>query len=299
MAEPQTPPLEVEARVAAARKSLSFSSNNLSCAIVDVFSPGFEEFSYSTKRARFCSILSGKTKLTEVFHSGKQIYKGSDCRGLTTIVPEFMERRSILEDTEIQYLRFDIEKQYFSFLASSIFGEHSNFEIPPADNLADARFFNISTESQRALIEQAEPMAFEVLALALTHSILTAKGLRSKTKKVWGLDTRALMRVLDYIDANVSETIRLETLASVAGLGPAPFIRALRTTIGKTPIQLLTEVRISKAKELIAASHTNLSEIALSIGYTSHSQFSAAFRKQTGFTPTEFRASVSENRSIF
>jgi AraC family transcriptional regulator len=49
--------------------------------------------------------------------------------------------------------------------------------------------------------------------------------------------------------------------------------------------------RIERAKALLANPSASITEIALDIGFSGTSAFSAAFHKMTGQTPTEFRRS--------
>jgi AraC-like DNA-binding protein len=53
----------------------------------------------------------------------------------------------------------------------------------------------------------------------------------------------------------------------------------------------LTEMRISKAQELLRYTDLSIMDIALEVGYQTHSYFTNKFRMITGVTPTKFRAS--------
>ncbi|WP_338543688.1 response regulator [Paenibacillus tundrae] len=58
---------------------------------------------------------------------------------------------------------------------------------------------------------------------------------------------------------------------------------------GKTINEYITEVRITKAKELLQDRRMKLYEIATSIGLTDSNYFSSMFKKATGLTPTQYR----------
>ena len=55
-------------------------------------------------------------------------------------------------------------------------------------------------------------------------------------------------------------------------------------------------IRLERAKRLLAEGRTPIIEIAYEIGYANPSQFSAFFRKRTGLSPTEFRRSAQTVR---
>lgn len=57
--------------------------------------------------------------------------------------------------------------------------------------------------------------------------------------------------------------------------------------LGLTPKQILISIRIEKAQELLEKSNMPVTDVAYEVGYSSLSQFIAAFRAQTGQLPSE------------
>jgi AraC-like DNA-binding protein len=57
--------------------------------------------------------------------------------------------------------------------------------------------------------------------------------------------------------------------------------------MGMTPKQFLIAARIEKAQELLLKPGSSVLNVALEVGYSSMSQFIAAFRSQTGQLPSE------------
>ncbi len=281
--------LEIECHSSSTSRQACYIDKSFSCAVINLNNKDEEEFSYTLKAHRFCFNISGRTKKTEIFHGRHQTFKGADVPEMLTLLPANLERRSILTNTDMGFVRFEICNTHFRKLAESIFGPKGSFSIKPIDNGRNSRLRRLALEMKQRLAAEADPLCFELLAAQFTHTVLTMNGLRAKSQSVWGLDVRALMRVRDYVDAHLRETIRLEPLAAVAGLGPAPFIRAFRTSTGRTPYQFVTQARISRAKEFIDVGDRSLSEIAMAVGYTTPSQFSSAFRSQTGMTPSAYR----------
>lgn len=60
-----------------------------------------------------------------------------------------------------------------------------------------------------------------------------------------------------------------------------------------SPQEFLTEVRLTRAKELLAATKLSVEHVALSCGYRDSLVFSKAFKKSVGIAPKEYRR---ENR---
>ncbi|WP_298298581.1 AraC family transcriptional regulator [Hydrotalea sp.] len=56
--------------------------------------------------------------------------------------------------------------------------------------------------------------------------------------------------------------------------------------------------RIEKVKELLTYNEMNLSDIAYTMGYSSVAHLSAQFKKMSGFTPTEFKKTGGQRRTL-
>ena len=106
-----------------------------------------------------------------------------------------------------------------------------------------------------------------------------------------GLTPRALRRVRDHIDAHLTENIRLETLAEVAGLSRCHFARAFKQSAGIAPHAYLMQRRLERAERLLAETELSLCQVALDSGFSDQSHFSSCFRKHFGESPRSFRRS--------
>ena len=114
-------------------------------------------------------------------------------------------------------------------------------------------------------------------------------GLRRAPLAIGGLGALRLRRVADYIEARLAEDISLRDLAAVAGLSTHHFGEAFKTSTGRSPHRYLIERRIRRGKELLLGADRSIAEVALAIGFASHSHFTDNFRKLTGTTPSRFR----------
>ena len=104
-----------------------------------------------------------------------------------------------------------------------------------------------------------------------------------------GLGPSCQRRLLDYIDAHLTEEISLNQLAQEAGLSSYHFSKAFKTSFGVPPWRYVTERRIHRAKELLLDGSPSITEIAHDLGFSSHSHFTAMFKKTTGKPPSHFR----------
>jgi AraC family transcriptional regulator len=98
--------------------------------------------------------------------------------------------------------------------------------------------------------------------------------------------------VVAYIEEHLAEPISLATLAQLAKLSPYHFSRAFKQSFGRPPHRYHTSRRIERAKALLAKSAQSVTEIGFTMGFCETSSFSAAFRRETGRTPSSYRRSV-------
>lgn len=104
-----------------------------------------------------------------------------------------------------------------------------------------------------------------------------------------GLGAGRRRRIIDYIEENLTEDISLGSLATVADLSRRHFGTAFKESTGTPPHRYLIERRIQRAKKLLLATRQPIAEIALAVGFATHSHFTFNFRKLTGTTPSRFR----------
>lgn len=105
-----------------------------------------------------------------------------------------------------------------------------------------------------------------------------------------GLPSRQLRHVLDYIDANLDQDIKLVSLANLLDMSQFHFSRLFKQAVGLSPYQYLIQQRVERAKQLLKRTDRLITDIALDCGFSSHSHLSKQFRQLTGMTPKAFRS---------
>ncbi len=96
---------------------------------------------------------------------------------------------------------------------------------------------------------------------------------------------------LEYMKSNIHQPISLSDLAAIVGLDKNYFVRLFKATYGKTPIQVLIDLKMEKASDLVAATSLPITEIAAMCGYNSVSYFIAEYKKHFGAPPLTQRKS--------
>lgn len=100
--------------------------------------------------------------------------------------------------------------------------------------------------------------------------------------------------MLEYIRKNYSKCIRLKDLAVVTHLSTTRLSVVFKEKTGKSFTRYLIDFRIEKAKELLQTTDYQIKEIALQCGYDDYPQFTKIFKKNTCFTPQEYRAFMNK-----
>jgi AraC family transcriptional regulator len=95
--------------------------------------------------------------------------------------------------------------------------------------------------------------------------------------------------VLDQIDAELAGALTVAALARTAGLSRFHFIRSFKQATGQSPYHYVLSQRVARARALLQSGDTPIEQIAISVGFSDHAQFSRAFRKLNGTTPRDFR----------
>ncbi|MFD2656555.1 bifunctional transcriptional activator/DNA repair enzyme AdaA [Gracilibacillus thailandensis] len=100
---------------------------------------------------------------------------------------------------------------------------------------------------------------------------------------------------MQLIESNYDEKMSLHEIASRIGVSRFHLNRIFKEKTGCTPRIYLEKVRVKKAKELLLTTAFNNTEIGYQVGFQSMSSFYHAFKRNTGLSPSQFRAYYSGN----
>src|SRR6266852_4329740 len=100
---------------------------------------------------------------------------------------------------------------------------------------------------------------------------------------------RRLLRARDTMDRTYSQPLDVPTLARIAHVSEAHFIRTFRATFGETPHRYLQRRRVERAMFLLRATDRSVTDICLDVGFNSLGTFSRIFRDIVGESPTDYR----------
>ncbi len=97
-----------------------------------------------------------------------------------------------------------------------------------------------------------------------------------------------LMKMMNYIQANY-QTVTLEDMAAGFHLSEPYISKYIHEKSGKTFVELVTAVRMKKARTLLRNGNMTVENVALAVGYQNVEHFNRTFKKKFDMTPVQYR----------
>jgi AraC-like DNA-binding protein len=126
----------------------------------------------------------------------------------------------------------------------------------------------------------------DVLEAAFTRHGLPRRRLRGGTEAAHAERAEAAKT---YLAGRLGERVTLADVAGAVHASPFHLARVFRQRTGLPLHRYLTRLRLRAALERLAGGAHDLTALALDLGFSSHSHFSDAFRREFGRTPSEVR----------
>ena len=81
----------------------------------------------------------------------------------------------------------------------------------------------------------------------------------------------------------------IDEVASAAAMSRYHFIRQFKAVFGETPVQYRTRARLERAKRLLSQSDQSITDICMTVGFSSLGSFSTLFSQRVGQSPSAYR----------
>ena len=104
---------------------------------------------------------------------------------------------------------------------------------------------------------------------------------------------RKIARVTDFVRSQLHRSIELSDIAAAADLSVSQLASLFRKALGQPPHRFLINLRVARARELLATSPLPIAEIALACGFSHQEHMTRIFRREIGLTPAAYRRSIS------
>jgi AraC-like DNA-binding protein len=179
---------------------------------------------------------------------------------------------------------------------------HGDFELPsigsdaPAMTTAEATVeFLAAVGRLLDLLTAPEDIAFlsPLLQRELIYRILkSAAGQRLRAIATAGDQSYRTARVIAFIRANYTKTLRVEDLAQIAGMSMSTLHHHFRALTSMSPLQYQKQLRLQAAQRRMLIEGLDAASAAFSVGYESASQFNREYSRFFGLPPIKHLRAV-------
>lgn len=139
---------------------------------------------------------------------------------------------------------------------------------------------------------RVETLAFDEVVLGLLRSSLQSG---NQCRSLTHATLRVSRAAKEYLQAHLTESVRVMDIARVVGVSPTYLTDLFRRTEGVSMHRYMTQLRLARA--LVELPNTNdLTALALELGFSSHSHFTALFTRAFGESPSSFREAARFKR---
>ena len=144
-----------------------------------------------------------------------------------------------------------------------------------------------------ALLDDAEPLESQTLFLATIGHLLRHHAVdRPRSAPVRAVPD-AVRRARDFLDSHAHRSVALAELAREAGLHPLYLVRVFHRAVGLPPHAYLTQLRVQRAKRLLAAGERPAA-VAAQVGFGDQSHLNRHFKRMVGVTPGRYARALSD-----
>ncbi|MBW4888972.1 response regulator [Mucilaginibacter sp. HMF5004] len=144
-----------------------------------------------------------------------------------------------------------------------------------------------------------KPFDLTLLTLKMRNILLSRLRLREKYRTRLQVqsnavspaspDEKLLKKVMDIIDGRIGDPdLNNDEIAEKVGMSRAQFYRKIKALTDLTPTDLIKELRMNRARELLLNKKFNVNEISYMVGYTDTDYFRRCFKGHFGVPPSEF-----------
>lgn len=249
-----------------------------------------------------------KGKLKHVINDHQfDVYKG-DIFVIPPYVPHYFidEYKDDFEIIEFEFMPEFINEKFslqtddkgfmdFAYLEPFLVAER---QMRPRLNLTGSLQSEAEKIFQELLMEyKYRQSGFILMTKALLLRLLVLVGREYKkaitspeTQSIYEKHRDALSDAIMYVDKHYVENLSTEDVARHAMMSPSYFRYLFKQMTGKTLVEYINSIRISKASELLRTSpDIRIIDICYQIGYNNVNYFNKMFRRETGISPSQYR----------
>ncbi len=134
---------------------------------------------------------------------------------------------------------------------------------------------------------------FEMMTLSGMYGIIGELVRReiigASTQPITKSNMAYISRIFEYVEKNYSSAITLEDIAAHAGISVTHFCRIFKAFTGNSFVTYLNILRLYEAEKRLTRTDESVTNIALSVGFTSSGYFDRLFKRCYKISPSKYR----------
>ena len=147
--------------------------------------------------------------------------------------------------------------------------------------------FNLFSDAEKIWKKKKIGYKFECISLIYKIIALTQKQYYkiSHPKNYY-----KIKKAIDYLHEHYTDSnFRIDSLYAISDISPKYFNTLFSTHFNMTPKKYVSYLKINQAKEMLNSEKYSISDISQLLGYSDIYHFSKSFKKETLYSPTEYR----------
>ncbi|MGN0242538.1 MAG: helix-turn-helix domain-containing protein [Lachnospiraceae bacterium] len=185
------------------------------------------------------------------------------------------------EQPDVYWLHFTYEKE-------TLFQDFIQKEQPSILFVGIDEKYNKTMDKIIREIQLREPLYHEKITCLLHELLIDFKRGYDSTAQLISYDAFVENAIRDF-KRHPEYNFSLKEYSKNHAINYHSFIRRFTNYTGISPRQYITNIRIEKAKSLLANNDFTIAEIAGFVGYQDALYFSRIFKKETGYSPSQYR----------
>jgi two-component system, response regulator YesN len=250
---------------------------------------------FSLIREQFCRAwIDGEMTEKEIIAQLQFLQLPPSCPNRLAIIywGEFFANQLFLNEKDKQLFFYAIENIVFELLSSYekvLFRDAFGFIVLCIwGNVAEEMF----TELEKA-IKQYLNVKVSIYTETVEGAFAQVSNVYERCKAIIYKESYIspiVRRAKQYIQEHFSNpNLTLEYVAQSLNVSPVYLSRTIKKELGISFVNLLTDIRIKKAIQLLISTNLTINEISEQVGYDTQHYFSTAFKKVVGISPNQYR----------
>lgn len=190
-----------------------------------------------------------------------------------------------------KYLHIAVKTDFFGEIAAELAGE-GVFAFKRIHGQYSSRLLDLIGEFQLELMNYGEGYPQMIRSLSTQIVFQLIRDLHDEGQKGGGKpgrDNQYINKAILFMEEHYQTSITIRDICDLIYLSPYHFKRIFKEHTGRTPHRYLMDIRLNKAKELLAKNGGSIEEIARLCGFVNPGHFAVVFKRETKLSPSEYR----------